>query len=475
MRRVVLAAVVLWVLVTATDALTAGRFWPERASELVMLRVVSAMLGIATWVYLRARGPAMSVVELRAATTFFFTMPCAFLSAMAALTGGVYSPYYGGVFAVVAIRGATVHEPWQTGAWTLAFPTLAYPVTMWIWSFIEPDVAAQLADPRTSAMLGFNTMNLVFAYGGLVVAGHWLWELRRQVFAARVLGRYRLVRKLGAGGMGEVWLARDAALRRDVALKILRVGRGQLTPHSVARFEREVRALVDLSHPNVVRVFDYGVSEDGIWYYVMEQLHGDTLVELAAREAPIGAARVVDLVAQAASALGEAHRRGIVHRDIKPANVFVTVTPEGRDVVKVLDFGIAKVDEPSSEASLTSTGVVLGTPSWFAPESVTGAPAGPPADVWGLGAVAYLLLTGHRPIEANGALEYASAVLQRAIPRPSEHLGAPMPRELEDIVMRCLARDPSDRFSDAEELVRALDALRLHETTSVSDAVSASV
>ncbi|UJR83116.1 Hypothetical protein I5071_51820 [Sandaracinus amylolyticus] len=449
----------LWLFITVSDVFSLPVFWPDRARELLTLRVMGGVLAFGVWSYVRVRGAALTVVELRAATTLFFTMVCAFLSAMAALTGGAYSPYYGGVFVAIAIRGSTVHEPWQTGVWTLAFPTLAYPLTILAWSLLEPEVAAQLQTVTGRATLSSNTTNLLLAYAGLVVAGHSLWELRRQVFTARVLGRYRLIRKVGAGGMGEVWLARDAALQRDVALKILRVGRGLLSGQAVARFEREVRALADLSHPNIVRVFDYGVTEDGLRYYVMEHLRGETLADLAAREGPVAPARVVYFLAQAARALAEAHRRGIVHRDVKPANLFVTSSTEGRDIVKVLDFGIAKLDAPDSDESLTSTGVVLGTPTWFAPESVTGSRVRPGVDVWGLGAVAYLLLTGHRPIEANGALEYASAVLHRAIPLPSEQLGRPVPRELEEIVMRALARSPSERFADAEELARALEQL----------------
>ena len=223
-------------------------------------------------------------------------------------------------------------------------------------------------------------------------------KVRRQVFEARSLGRYRLTRRLGAGGMGEVWLAHHAALKRDVAVKILRPGAEGHTPGSIARFEREVRATAELVHPNTVRVFDYGVTDDGLQYYAMELLSGVDMATLVEREGALPPARALLLIGQASRALAEAHDHGIVHRDIKPENLFVTSLGGEPDFVKVLDFGIAKVS--AGDTTMTSAGSVLGTPAFISPEVATGLPADARSDVYALGAVLYFLLSGCRPFEA---------------------------------------------------------------------------
>src|SRR5262249_47318354 len=217
----------------------------------------------------------------------------------------------------------------------------------------------------------------------LVSGGHRVYLLNRQIFEARNIGRYRLVRKLGAGGMGEVWSAYHAALKRNVAIKILRPD-ADAGEDRVARFVREVRALSELSHPNTVRVFDYGVTEDGLWYYVMEKLDGIDLERSVEEGGPFPPERAVHVVWQASRALAEAHGRGIVHRDIKPANLFLTDLGGEKDFVKVLDFGIAKLigDAGAGDATLTRTGWVAGTPAFMSPEVASGRPADARADVY---------------------------------------------------------------------------------------------
>src|SRR5690606_19918974 len=202
---------------------------------------------------------------------------------------------------------------------------------------LSAELAAQFTDPMALASFVLSQVFLLAAAALVLVGGHMIWALRRQVFETRSLGRYTLKHRLGAGGMGEVWAAHHRALRRDVAVKILKPEtRGE--PGAVARFEREVRATAELVHPPTVRVFDYGVTEDGLWYYAMELLDGDDLHALVSREGPLEPARAARLIWQAAKALGEAHARGIVHRDVKPENLFVTRIGGEGEFVKVLDF-----------------------------------------------------------------------------------------------------------------------------------------
>jgi serine/threonine-protein kinase len=294
------------------------------------------------------------------------------------------------------------------------------------------------------------------AWGLLVIASHNAWSLRRQVFRSRSIGRYRLERRIGHGGMGEVWVAWDEQLRRDVALKILRPEAGT-NAAAVARFEREIMATAALSHPNTVRIFDHGVTDDGLWYYAMELLSGVDLYEMVAAEGPLAPARAIHIARQAAGALAEAHRRGIVHRDLKPENVFVAELGGEHDVVKVLDFGIVRMTQ-TDEVRLTGTGWVAGTPAYVSPEVAAGGDAGPAADVYGLGGVLYFALTGRPPFDAASSTALLRQHVMVAPEPPSQRLGRPLPAGLERTVLRCLAKDPEHRFADAGELARALDA-----------------
>jgi serine/threonine-protein kinase len=237
-----------------------------------------------------------------------------------------------------------------------------------------------------------------------------------------------------------------------VAVKILRSEGGNVSPSAVARFEREVRATAELTHPNTVRLFDYGVTDDGLCYYVMELIEGEDIAALVARAGAQPPARALYLVAQAARALAEAHAKGIVHRDVKPENLIVTRAGGEHDFVKVLDFGIAKRASGREEAGLTQTGWVIGTPMWLPPEAFAGTTVGPPADVYALGGVLYLLLSGEPPIHATSFAAYAEAHTRQTPAR----LPDTVPDDLQAVVMRCLRKSPDDRFRTARELADAL-------------------
>ena len=284
------------------------------------------------------------------------------------------------------------------------------------------------------------------------VASAVLYGLRREVRDARRLGQYTLGEKLGEGGMGVVYRASHAMLRRPTAIKLLADGGDA----SLARFEQEVQLLADLNHPNIVTVHDYGRTADGSFYYAMELLDGMDLEKLVATDGPQSAERVIHIVRQAARGLNEAHAVGLVHRDIKPANVFVCRQYGEPDAVKVLDFGLAK-NNAEPPTSVTTHDAVLGTPLYISPEAVKGGTVvDARSDLYSLGAVAYFLLTGEPVFNGRSAMEVCAQHLHSAPVAPSERLGRPVPPELEEIVLRCLEKSPERRYSSAAELERAL-------------------
>jgi serine/threonine-protein kinase len=280
------------------------------------------------------------------------------------------------------------------------------------------------------------------------------------VFETRLLGRYRLRRRIGGGGMGEVWAAFHPGLRRDVALKIL-TGTRAHDEIAISRFEREVRATAELSHPNIVRVFDYGVTEDGLRYYAMELLDGEDLRSLIRRNGALAPEGAIRLIAQAARALAEAHRRGIVHRDIKPANLFVTSPSSGEMFVKILDFGIAKLLGESVDETLTQTGAFVGTPAYTSPEVAAGGEADPRSDIYSLGAVFYYLLTAQPPFPGSDVRNLLRAQIEQMPVAPSAVCHTPIPADIDNLVMKCLNKDPALRFPSAVELADALARLPL--------------
>ena len=275
-----------------------------------------------------------------------------------------------------------------------------------------------------------------------------------------VAGKFRLVRPLGQGGMGSVWLAEHLALATDVAVKFIRPERAANDPTLLRRFEREAKAAAKISSPHVVAIKDYGLAGDTP-YIVMELLRGDSLHEIFAREGRLSLGRASALVADVAEALDQAHALGIVHRDIKPQNIFVVDTARG-PFVKVLDFGVAKVVSDASVpggTSITETGMVIGSPPYMSPEQLEGkAEVDHRADTWSLAVVAYQALTAKLPFEGGSFVAVGAAVLSGRYAPVTEHR-PDLPEVLDDWFAKALCLDVDGRFSSARDMAAALSVI----------------
>jgi serine/threonine-protein kinase len=257
--------------------------------------------------------------------------------------------------------------------------------------------------------------------------------------------------------MGVVYLAEHQLLKRPCAIKLIAPERAG-DPKALARFEREVRTTAQLSHPNTVEIYDYGRTEDGTFYYVMELLNGLSLADLVVRHGPVSPGRAIFLIRQACGALAEAHARGLVHRDLKPANIFAARRGHLHDFIKLLDFGLVLPAPDSLSAEPSGEGRIAGSPQYMAPEQVTGeAPLDARTDLYGLGAVAYCLLTGRAPFSGATPMAVMIAVARDDIDPPSRYRPG-LPADLERVVLRCLARSPADRYADADMLDQDLAA-----------------
>lgn len=327
-------------------------------------------------------------------------------------------------------------------------------------------LAAAGAGPARLTMPVFAAALLVAgALGGYAAAAARFARERarfdRDLDDARHLGNWQLAECLGKGGMGEVWRAQHVYLPRPAAVKFIRPeALGGDDPEAVKRvvrrFRTEARAVASLTSPHTVQIFDFGLTEDGALCHVMEFLDGMDLDTLVKRHGPLPPARAVHLLRQVCISLAEAHAAGLVHRDLKPANLYCCRKGIQYDFMKVLDFGMVADLEGTVDAESASE--AGGTPSYVAPEIVTGRGLDARADLYSLGGVAFFLLTGRAPFAADSVREMLRLQVQGRPEAPSRHAPNPVPRDLDLVVLACLAKDPADRPASAAELSRRLAA-----------------
>jgi serine/threonine-protein kinase len=359
---------------------------------------------------------------------------------------------------LILLYGMFIPNSWRRAAMVLLpFAAIPYLNVLYL-RWVSPEAAAIFDLNRFVVPIPLPFL----AFSAAVYISHLIQSIRREAFAARQLGQYRLQKKLGAGGMGEVYTAEHVLLKRPCAVKLI-----QLSPDSDAniltRFEREVRANAKLSHWNTVDIFDYGYTADGIFYYSMELLPGLCLQRLVDRYGPMAPERAIYLLRQICRALTEAHEDfGIVHRDIKPANIFASKRGGLYDVAKILDFGLVTqqgVEAPDQD-DLSKPRSVSGSPMYMSPEQITAeTPIGPWSDIYSLGATAYFTLTGKPPFTG----ENVAALLKtrtRADAAPPSTIRPEIPKDLEAVILKCMARDPRERYQNVRELREALSQCR---------------
>lgn len=356
-------------------------------------------------------------------------------------------------FFLIVLYGVFIPNSWRR----CLLVSLALALTPIILTPLAASRDGPLDPEMRFAVLDLATL-LSVAVAIAVFGSHRLQVLQAQAFEAQQLGQYRLGKRLGAGGMGEVYLAEHLLLRRPCAVKLIRPEQAG-DPTNLQRFEREVQAMATLTHWNTVEIYDYGHSDNGTFYYVMEYLPGQNLEQLVSCYGPLPPARAIHLLRQVCGALSEAHNVGLLHRDIKPSNIIACERGGFYDVVKLLDFGL--VHETllgENDGRLTEHGTVIGSPPFMSPEQAAGrSNLDTRSDIYSLGAVAYFLLTGQAPFVRETAMLMLMAHAYEQVVPPAR-LRPEVPDDLQAVVLRCLEKDPSRRFPDACSLEKALAA-----------------
>lgn len=426
-----------------------------------------AMLGVFAWLSYRPTPSRQGLwlaelVVFGGPATFFLWLQHATLVSFANRWDSIPSVPLAGWMILVFSYAIFIPRNWRRSAAIILLlavcPALVAGVSMWI----EPSVLqAVVGNPSSMVEL---VLALIAASVVAIAGLRSISLLRFEASEARQLGRYRLRSLIGAGGMGEVYLAEHLLLKRPCAVKVIHPDKA-LDQRVLARFEREVQAAARLSHWNNIDIYDYGRTADGTFFYVMEYLPGLSIQQLVQRRGPLHPARCVYLLQQVCDALAEAHQHHLIHRDIKPANLFVSERGGQYDVIKVLDFGLVKPLAEVGSGELTQAGMLTGSPLYMAPEQALGeCEADHRTDIYALGAVGYFMLTGHPPFESRSPMRVLMAHVNEPPQPPSMRLrrsvGWEIPGDLEQVLIRCLAKLPSDRFASVRELRAALDECR---------------
>jgi eukaryotic-like serine/threonine-protein kinase len=417
------------------------------------IHVGASAFGCAVW--LLARGRTLPIAAIRSLDVGFTWVVCTLWP----LLGYWASPTSPVEFSVIlattyTLIARSVVVP-STFFRTFGISAVAVIPTLVLFHVREMSFAGAIGQKQLDSFLFFSTLWCLVAVFVASLQSRLLYGLREKIREASRLGQYTLEEKIGEGGMGVVYRATHAMLRRPAAIKLLLAERAG--ERDLARFEREVQQTSRLMHPNTISIFDYGRTADGTFYYVMEYLDGFDLEWLVEAEGPLEPSRVIRILTQASGALAEAHALELIHRDIKPANLILTERPDEPDVVKVVDFGLVKTLSKSADPGLSQTNAITGTPLYLSPEAI----AAPDAvdhrsDLYALGAVGYYLITGRLLFEARTVVELCSKHLLEPPVPPSERLGRSLPDDLEALILSCLAKSPTERPASALAMREAL-------------------
>ncbi len=453
-RRVALMALVVfllagffWVVNLVFFAFFArdqiGYLWKDPVSQ---VHVATTSLGLLVWLLTRSGSRSAGVLDaLDIGSTLAL---CTGWTLMISLQPARIRPDLVGMLAcalTLSVRAALLPSTPARSA-TVSAVSLAPLIVVVHLKMRDPSLATPLSPALYSA-----TWSLL-AIGASTTTSWVIYGLRLQVRKAMQLGQYMIEDKLGEGGMGVVYRASHAMLRRPTAVKLL----SSPNEHAMERFEREVQITARLTHPNTVAIYDYGRTPDGVFYYAMEYLDGVSLEDLVEATGPQPPARVVHLLLQVCGALREAHEEGLVHRDIKPANIMLTARGKIRDFVKVLDFGLVKETITGANAAVTQTNAILGTPHYMAPESILEPNTiDGRADIYALGATAFFLLTAQRVFDGSNLVEVCAKQLHDAPVAPST-LRADVPASLDEVILACLEKKAERRPADAAQLAEML-------------------
>ncbi len=389
---------------------------------------------------------------------------------------GVDGPFFAGIIQLNFLRAFFVPGGLRLAAPIMIFGAVSFPLQLLLSTNFMPGLAEQLRDPEHLAWV---LVEVELIVGTSIIAGigaYMIDRLQRQSLRLRQIGRYNIERRLGEGGMGVVYLARHGILKRPVAIKLLSPER-PIDDASRARFEQEALHTAQLHHPNTIQILDFGATDDGMLYYAMEYIEGLDLAHLVLLHGVQPAGRVIHFATQAARSLGHAHARGIVHRDVKPANCIADGPAGQPDFLKVLDFGLAKmvdlgsVDGHSDTIETSAANTIKGTPAYMSPEQCLGNPVDARSDIYSLGCVLYYLLTGRPIFDDDTWVKVVVNHTNQPPEAPSAH-NAEIPKDLEAVVLRCLAKLPRDRYQSAEDLERALLACGDAGAWTVSDAAT---
>ncbi len=360
------------------------------------------------------------------------------------------------LLAIIFTYAIFIPNTWRRAAALIVPMALAPVLVPWLLGLMHPEFYEIAIRAANYEQVSEHGLFLLLAAFTAIFGTHTINTLRTEAYEARLLNQYRLGRRLGGGGMGEVYLALHQLLKRPCAIKLIRPDLAA-NPRVFARFEREVRATAQLSHWNTIEIFDYGRNDDGAFYYVMEYLPGLSLAALVERFGPMHPGRVIYLLRQACDALTEAHDSGLIHRDIKPANLMAAHRGGQYDVAKLLDFGLVKTLSGHGSIHITQEGTIAGSPLYMAPEQVMNThPPDRRTDIYGLGAVAYYMLTGRPPFTGDAAMAVMVAHARDPVTPPSQ-LRSGIPADLESVVLRCLAKNSNDRYPDTATLAAALE------------------